>query len=43
MNLYMFYGGTNYGFTTSTGIDENGVEIGIPSYDYDALIRYLRF
>lgn len=34
----MFYGGTNYGFSSSTGFDVNGYEIGTTSYDYDAPI-----
>lgn len=32
----MFHGGTNYEFSSSTGFDANGYEIGTTSYDYDA-------
>lgn len=34
----MFQGGTNFGFSSSTGYDANGFEIGTTSYDYDAPI-----
>lgn len=38
-NLYMFYGGTNYGFTSGANIDYNKQYAPIiTSYDYDALL-----
>lgn len=34
VNIYMFHGGTNYGFSSSMG----GLAIGVPSYDYNSPI-----
>ncbi|XP_015431707.1 PREDICTED: beta-galactosidase-1-like protein [Dufourea novaeangliae] len=36
VNFYMFYGGTNFGYTAGANGDENAYSPHITSYDYDA-------
>lgn len=39
MNMYMFIGGTNFGFTSGAGTGDNGEFLPhVTSYDYDALL-----
>lgn len=38
VNFYMFYGGTNFGFTAGANGDENSYQSDITSYDYEAPI-----
>lgn len=39
VNLYMFFGGTNFGFMAGANIDDDGVYLAdVTSYDYDALV-----
>lgn len=39
INLYMFFGGTNFGFMSGANLDDNGVYLAdVTSYDYDAVI-----
>jgi beta-galactosidase len=35
-NIYVFHGGTNFGFTAGANISEKGYEPDVTSYDYDA-------
>ncbi|HLZ58087.1 MAG TPA: beta-galactosidase family protein [Ktedonosporobacter sp.] len=36
VNIYMFHGGTNFGFTSGANLKENHYEPTVTSYDYDA-------
>lgn len=39
INLYMFFGGTNFGFMAGANIDDEGVYLAdVTSYDYDAFV-----
>lgn len=38
VNVYLVHGGTNFGFSSSTGVDANGLQSYYTSYDFDALI-----
>lgn len=38
VNVYMVHGGTNFGFSSSTGVYAIGFKIFYTSYDFDALI-----
>ncbi|RSL15157.1 beta-galactosidase [Edaphobacter aggregans] len=36
INIYMFHGGTSFGFMSGAGSDKNGYRPAVTSYDYDA-------
>ena len=36
INIYMFHGGTSFGFMSGAGSDKNGYRPTVTSYDYDA-------
>ncbi|XP_033726489.1 beta-galactosidase-1-like protein 2, partial [Pecten maximus] len=38
VNLYMFHGGTNFGFTAGANMEKDGYHSDVTSYDYDALV-----
>ncbi|OWF49561.1 beta-galactosidase-1-like protein 2 [Mizuhopecten yessoensis] len=38
VNLYMFHGGTNFGFTNGANMEKDGYHSDVTSYDYDALV-----
>ncbi|XP_060084026.1 beta-galactosidase-1-like protein 2 [Ylistrum balloti] len=38
VNVYMFHGGTNFGFTSGANIEKDGYQSDVTSYDYDTLV-----